>query len=114
MKTIAWGAAILLALTACGNAGQTASDPPVRIGGGRIYGNVQNGREYVERWCTTCHMMGATGSDSAPALALLKKNPDKTAAYIRGFLLAPHKPMPPLPLTTQEIEDIISYLLGPS
>jgi mono/diheme cytochrome c family protein len=79
---------------------------------GRIYGDAQRGKEFVERSCTTCHAMGVSGTDGAPALALLKKNPKKTDAYIRGFLVRPHKPMPPMALSSQEIEDIIAYLLG--
>jgi mono/diheme cytochrome c family protein len=88
----------------------SAGAPPA--GGGRIYGDAQRGKAYVERSCTTCHVAGASGTDAAPALASLKKNPKKTDAYIRGFLAAPHKPMPPMALSTQDIEDIIAYLLG--
>lgn len=103
---------VAVTLTACGGASAPQA-APVEAGGGRIYGDAQRGKEYVERMCTTCHAVGVTGTDGAPALALLKKNPKKTDAYIRGFLAMPHKPMPPVALTTQEIEDIIAYVLGP-
>lgn len=103
-------AAAALLFTACGNAAETAAPSPR---GGRLYGDAARGKTYAERWCTTCHTIGARGSDSAPALELLKKNPEKTAAYVRGFLAAPHKPMPPLSLSTQEIEDIVAFLLTP-
>lgn len=82
-------------------------------GGRRLYGDAQRGKEYAERMCTSCHAIGAAGTDGAPALALLKKDPKKTDAYIRGFLVAPHKPMPPMAVTTQEIEDLVAYILGP-
>lgn len=103
---------VAVMLAACGGAPapQAASAP---IGGGRIYGDAQRGKDYVERLCTTCHAVGVVGTDGAPALALLKKNPKKTDAYIRGFLAMPHAPMPPMALTTQEVEDIIAYILGP-
>lgn len=111
---LAWGVMAGLALAllaACGDAAPPVTAAPVK--GGRIYGDAIRGKDYVERLCTTCHAMGAGGTDAAPALALLKKDPKKTDAYIRGFLVSPHKPMPPVALTTQEIEDIIAYLLGP-
>ncbi len=106
------GGLALAILAACGGAAPATTAAPVK--GGRIYGDAQRGQEYVERLCTTCHAMGVSGTDGAPPLALLKKNPKKTDAYIRGFLFSPHKPMPPVALTTQEIEDIIAYLLGPA
>lgn len=99
-------------LAACGGA-PAPEAAQVEAGGGRIYGDAQRGKEYVERMCTTCHAVGVTGTDGAPALALLKKNPKKTDAYIRGFLAMPHAPMPPMALTTREVEDIIAYILGP-
>ncbi len=109
--------AIMAGLAACG--GAPAESPEERTvtpksGSARMYGDAERGRAFVERSCTTCHTLGVTGTDGAPALALLKKNPQKTDAYIRGFLFSPHKPMPPIALTTQEIEDIIAYLLGPA
>ncbi len=115
MKAIAAAALAVfaLALSGCGKSAETAASAEAPAGGGRLYGNAQRGQGYVERWCTTCHTLGATGTDGAPALALLKKDPKKTDAYVRGFLLAPHKPMPPLPFTNQEIEDIIAYLREP-
>lgn len=102
--------AVLLAADAGASALAAA---PGSAGGARLYGDAQRGKEHTERLCVTCHAVGATGTDSAPALALLKKDPQKTDAYIRGFLQAPHKPMPPVVLTNQEVEDIIAYLLGP-
>ena len=102
--------AIGVLLTVCGS---VAAAAPATPGGGRIYGDAQRGKEYVERLCTTCHAVGSSGTDGAPALALLKKNPQKTEASIRDFLRAPHKPMPAMALTNQEIEDIVAYVLGP-
>jgi mono/diheme cytochrome c family protein len=114
---VALMAAAMTGLAACGgppvdSAAKTTVTP--KGGSARMYGNAQRGKEFVERACTTCHTLGVTGTDGAPALALLKKNPQKTDAYIRGFLFSPHKPMPPIALTNQEIEDIIAYLLGPA
>lgn len=101
--------ALLPLLAGCGKADEAPPSRPVRAGGGRIYGDAQRGKADFERWCAPCH---GAGSDSAPALASLKKNPENTAASVRGFLMAPHAPMPPLALTNQEIEDLIAYLLG--
>ncbi len=112
IRRMMWAGAMASVAACSGPPPEEAAPPPLR--GGQLHGDAQRGKDYVERLCTTCHAMGVRGTDGAPPLALLKKDPRKTDSYIRGFLFAPHKPMPPVVLTTQEIEDIIAYLLGPS
>ena len=83
--------------------------PPARQGG-KIYGDATRGKEIVEKWCVTCHSVGAPTDDRVPALSALAANPSKTDGVIRAFLMQPHRPMPPLELSTQQIEDIVAYL----
>jgi mono/diheme cytochrome c family protein len=112
IRWMIWSTA-MASLTAC-SAPPAENAQAAPLSGGRVYGDAQRGKDYVERLCTTCHAMGVTGTDGAPPLALLKKDFGKTDSYIRRFLFAPHKPMPPVVLTNQEVEDIIAYLLGPA
>lgn len=84
--------------------------------GAKQYGNAERGKEIVSMWCTGCHKMGPTADDRIPSLAALAADPKRTDGAIRNFLMEPHKPMPPLELGTQQIEDIVVYLrtLAPS
>ena len=87
---------------------RVSANTPLR--GAKLYGDATRGKEVVERWCVNCHTMGASADDRAPSLLALAANPAKSEGYIRAFLMRPHAPMPPLNLTTQEIEDVVSYL----
>jgi cytochrome c len=55
-----------------------------------------------------CHVIGSSshGQDAAPTLP----RPDRDRSWLRGWLTAPHPPMPDLHLSRQEIDDIIAYL----
>lgn len=96
--------AILLA--ACDSPPSEASAP---VRGAPIHGDSGRGAAIVQKWCSNCHSAGTSANDRAPPLATLATNTFATEGAIRAFLMAPHQPMPPLPLTTQEIEDIIAY-----
>lgn len=107
MKCLLWGAlAALMTLMAsapltareAGPSGLTASGDPKR------------GAAITEKWCTGCHRAGTTADDRIPTLGALALNPPRTDGAIRAFLMQPHKPMPPIELETQQIEDIIAYL----
>ncbi len=78
--------------------------------GTKLHGDAARGQTIVERWCANCHSMGVSADDRTPSLRALAGNPAKPEGYIRAFLMRPHAPMPPLNLTTQEIEDVVSYL----
>jgi mono/diheme cytochrome c family protein len=74
------------------------------------YGGAERGQEIVAMWCVGCHSVGATADDRIPSLMSLAANPKNTNDAIRNFLMRPHTPMPPLELSTQQIDDIIAYL----
>lgn len=75
-------------------------------------GNADAGRQLVERSCTTCH--GATGTakatDGAPPLSFVAQDNKQNPAWIRGWLMDPHPPMPRIMLSRQQIDNIIAYL----
>lgn len=85
-----------------------AQDAP-RSDGAKLYGDAARGRAIAEQWCVTCHKTGPVIDDQVPSLAALATNP-MTDGAIRAFLMKPHKPMPPLEISTQQIEDIVEYL----
>lgn len=78
--------------------------------GAKIYGNADRGKAVTAMWCANCHGSSTTANDRVPTFTSLAADPNHTDAAIRAFLMQPHKPMPPLELGTQQIEDIIAYL----
>lgn len=77
--------------------------------GAKQYGDATRGQGVVEMWCVSCHAKGAVVDDRIPSLAALAAN-QRSDGAICAFLMQPHKPMPPLEISTQQIEDIVAYL----
>ena len=75
-------------------------------------GNVDAGRLLVTRSCSSCHVVDAalTATDGAPPLSAVAKTNKERPAWIRGWLMDPHPPMPSIMLSRQQIDDIIAYL----
>jgi mono/diheme cytochrome c family protein len=86
----------------------SAASPTQR--GAMIHGDSGHGAGIFSTWCTSCHAVDIAATDQIPSAPQLANDPGHTDSVIRGFLVHPHKPMPPLNLSTQEIEDIIAYL----
>jgi mono/diheme cytochrome c family protein len=75
-------------------------------------GAPETGRTLALQWCTACHVVDfeGHGTDAAPALPALLNDDLRTSDEIRGWLAAPHPPMPDFDLTRQQIENIVAYL----
>ena len=75
-------------------------------------GNAEAGRELVNRSCVTCHAPNgvARAADSAPPLSFIARDNKYRAAFVRGWLMDPHPPMPGIQLSRQQINDVIAYL----
>lgn len=75
-------------------------------------GNADAGRKLAMRSCTTCHAAAetVTATDGAPPLSYVARDNKKNPAWIRGWLMDPHPPMPGIMLSRQQIDDIIAYL----
>ena len=75
-------------------------------------GDPEVGRELARTWCTSCHVVDieGQGADAGPALPALLGDGQRTEDELRGWLAAPHPPMPDFALSRQEIEDIVAYL----
>jgi len=84
----------------------------VRRAAGIGSGRTEAGRELARTWCTSCHVVDVEGqgADAGAALPQLLRDGQRTADELRGWLAAPHPPMPDLALTRQEIENIVAYL----
>jgi mono/diheme cytochrome c family protein len=75
-------------------------------------GDPEVGRELALSWCTSCHVVDyeGHGADAGPPLPALLGDGRRTVDELRGWLAAPHPPMPDFDLSRQEIEDIVAYL----
>jgi mono/diheme cytochrome c family protein len=75
-------------------------------------GNADAGRQFFTRSCTSCHAMNATttAADTAPPLSYIAKDIKQRPAWIRGWLMDPHPPMPGIMLSRQQVNDVIAYL----
>ena len=71
------------------------------------------GHAIALRWCQTCHIVEenqAHAVDSAPSFIDLARDSSLTPDVLRAFLHAPKHPMPPLDLSSSQIEDLIAYI----
>ena len=75
-------------------------------------GNAEAGRQLAMRSCSSCHAIDAakTATDNAPPFAVVAKANKERPAWIRGWLMSPHPPMPNISLSRQQIDDIVAYL----
>jgi cytochrome c len=74
--------------------------------------NADAGRRLVMQSCISCHAAETSkaATDGAPPLSFVAKDNKQNPAWIRGWLMDPHPPMPGIMLSRQQIEDIIAYL----
>jgi len=77
-----------------------------------VAGNAEAGRQLVMRSCTSCHATetATAATDGAPPLSFIARDNKQNPAWIRGWLMDPHPPMPGIMLSRQQIDDIVAYL----
>ena len=75
-------------------------------------GSADAGRQLVLRSCTSCHATNTTtaATDGAPPLSFVARDNKQRPAWVRGWLMDPHPPMPGIMLSRQQIDDIVAYL----
>lgn len=75
-------------------------------------GDADAGEDLFVRSCSTCHAQNGTqnAADTAPPLSFMARDSKDRPAFIRGWLMDPHPPMPGIMLSRQQINDIIAYL----
>ena len=64
--------------------------------------------------CADCHLVAGDDPKSlqrGPAFTELAGRADVSAASLRAFLEKPHGEMPDIPLTTDDINDLVAYIL---
>ena len=75
-----------------------------------------SGRRIAEMWCAQCHAIDAGVTVSprppAPRFWVLSRDPAATSTAIRVLLQTPHKTMPNIRFSPQEVDDLIAYIRG--
>jgi mono/diheme cytochrome c family protein len=78
--------------------------------------NTQRGRELAARLCTNCHVIDRATSGNPvradiPSFPAIARRTGATAEYLAGRIIIPHPAMPGVPLTADEIRDVVAYIL---
>lgn len=75
----------------------------------------ERGKFLARHWCTSCHVVereGGHGTDAAPPFPKLADDPAYTEARLKGWLTAPHPPMPDPGLSRREIDELTAYIIS--
>lgn len=76
-------------------------------------GDVANGKKLAERWCQSCHAIGAnqpTAVTEAPTFAGIARKPGFDEAKVATFLLDPHPKMPDIGLSRDAAADLAAFI----
>jgi hypothetical protein len=89
------------------------------VSGGTSSGRADSrrGEWFAEKWCSQCHAIRSdqiSANPSAPRFSDLAANPSISDASLRAFLrTTPHWSMPKLKLKSNDLNDVIGYILSP-
>ena len=82
------------------------------IAGPACADSVSNGRDLAQRWCSSCHVVGADmkGADTAPPFTVIARKNASNPQWVRSWLSTAHPKMPSFDLAREQIDDIVAYL----
>ena len=71
----------------------------------------------AERACGGCHAIadrpGSTvQGTAAPSFGAIAGRPNQTSQRLQSFIMTPHRPMPGIPLSLAEVNDVVAYILS--
>lgn len=76
-------------------------------------GDARTGRQLAERWCQSCHAIGANQAmavTEAPPFATIARKSGFDEAKTATFLLEPHPKMPPIGLSRESAADLAAFI----
>ncbi len=76
-------------------------------------GDAANGKKLAQRWCQSCHVIGANqpmAVTEAPPFASIARKPGFDEAKIAFFLLDPHPKMPDFGLSRAAAADLAAFI----
>src|ERR1035438_8482921 len=90
---------------------QTAPPQPASKARMTCSPRLAGGPEASQKGLASCHAVTDTtkASDGAPPLSYIARDNKERPAWIHGWLMDPHPPMPGIMLSRQQINDVIAY-----
>jgi mono/diheme cytochrome c family protein len=84
---------------------------------GQTPATIARGQEIAERACGGCHAIadrpGSTvQGTAAPSFGAIAGRPNQTPQRLQTFIMTPHRPMPGIPLSLAEVDDVVAYILS--
>lgn len=76
--------------------------------------NPEKGLALAERVCVACHVISkASGTVAAdvPSFPAIANKPGQSMEIIAGRIVIPHPPMISVPLTREEIANVVAYIM---
>src|SRR5215470_1708680 len=76
-------------------------------------GDATAGKQLAERWCQSCHAIGANqpmAVTEAPPFATIARKPGFEEAKVAKFLLDPHPKMPDIGLSREAAADLAAFI----
>jgi mono/diheme cytochrome c family protein len=73
------------------------------------------GQNLAEKWCVECHGIRAdrlSPNLAAPTFPELAAEPSITGYSLRALLRSPHETMPHITFTSDQMDDIIEYIMS--
>jgi len=76
---------------------------------------LDQGRALADRVCTNCHLVSDQQNNAVadvPTFQEIADKPDQTEARIMARIAIPKHPMPVIPITKEELEDVAAYIMS--
>jgi len=73
------------------------------------------GKALAERVCTNCHLVSDTQTEAVadvPSFREIADQPHQTPGSIMAKIAIPSHPMPVIPITKRELEDVSAYIMS--
>jgi mono/diheme cytochrome c family protein len=78
--------------------------------------DVSRGHALARAWCADCHGVEPgerTGAyETPPSFQSFARNPEATETALKAYLQTTHPLMPQVKLTTEEIDEIVGYIIS--
>jgi mono/diheme cytochrome c family protein len=76
---------------------------------------LEQGRAVADRVCTNCHLVSDQQNNAVadvPSFQEIADKPDQTEGRIMARIAIPKHPMPVIPITKDELEDVAAYIMS--
>src|SRR5512133_3849070 len=77
--------------------------------------DVSRGQALSRQWCASCHAVApgdAAPNPAAPTFESVAAEPSSTAYSLSVFMRTPHPTMPNIIITSDDIGDIVEYIMS--